>query len=131
MVALWREGLLAQKVLQGQTRGYRSHPQLARFRAQEDPLAAIAAYLREVRVEAVRRGYSFDPSRVYPAAAAPVMTETQGQVDHEWRHLLEKLQRRSPVLFDAHRYARSPEPHPCFRIVPGPVAAWERTPSSP
>jgi hypothetical protein len=26
LVALWREALLAQKVLQGGTRGYRSHP---------------------------------------------------------------------------------------------------------
>jgi hypothetical protein len=32
LVALWREALLAQKVLQGATRGYRHHPQLARFR---------------------------------------------------------------------------------------------------
>src|SRR5215471_14017903 len=31
-VALWREGLLAQKVLLGKTKGHRFHPQLARFR---------------------------------------------------------------------------------------------------
>lgn len=29
LVALWREGLLAQAVLAGQTRGYKRHPQLA------------------------------------------------------------------------------------------------------
>jgi hypothetical protein len=28
LVALWREGLLAQKVLLGKTNGYRFHPQL-------------------------------------------------------------------------------------------------------
>ena len=28
LVALWREGLLARKVLQGQTKGYIHHPQL-------------------------------------------------------------------------------------------------------
>ncbi len=32
LVALWREALLAQAVLAGRTRGYRHHPQLARFR---------------------------------------------------------------------------------------------------
>ena len=32
LVALWRESLLAQAVLAGRTRGYRSHPQLERFR---------------------------------------------------------------------------------------------------
>jgi hypothetical protein len=31
LVALWRESLLAQKVLAGKTEGYRSHPQLERF----------------------------------------------------------------------------------------------------
>jgi Pyrimidine dimer DNA glycosylase len=31
LVALWREALLAQAVLRGRTRGYRHHPQLARF----------------------------------------------------------------------------------------------------
>ena len=31
LTAAWREALLAQKVLTGTTRGYRSHPQLVRF----------------------------------------------------------------------------------------------------
>ena len=26
LVALWREGLLAKRVLEGRTKGYRSHP---------------------------------------------------------------------------------------------------------
>ena len=41
LVALWREGLLARKVLRGRTRGYRHHPQLQRFRDLRDPVAAI------------------------------------------------------------------------------------------
>jgi pyrimidine dimer DNA glycosylase len=41
LVALWREGLLAQAVLCGQTQEYRFHPQLVRFRAERAPLAAI------------------------------------------------------------------------------------------
>jgi len=40
LVALWREALLAQAVLRGETRGYRRHPRLARFRARPDPTAA-------------------------------------------------------------------------------------------
>lgn len=31
LVACWRETLLAQKVLQGLTKGYKNHPQLDRF----------------------------------------------------------------------------------------------------
>lgn len=36
LTAGWREGLLAQKVLTGATKGYRNHPQLRRFRAAGD-----------------------------------------------------------------------------------------------
>ncbi|MEK7830534.1 MAG: pyrimidine dimer DNA glycosylase/endonuclease V, partial [Acidobacteriota bacterium] len=44
LVALWREALLAQKVLQGKTKGYRNHSQLLRFKETADPAAALAAY---------------------------------------------------------------------------------------
>jgi hypothetical protein len=33
LLALWREGLLAQSVILEQTAGYRNHPQLTRFKA--------------------------------------------------------------------------------------------------
>ncbi|MDD5472328.1 MAG: pyrimidine dimer DNA glycosylase/endonuclease V, partial [Sideroxydans sp.] len=55
LVALWRETLLAQKVLRGETKGYRHHPLLQRFRTHPEPLAAIAEYLRAVQREAERR----------------------------------------------------------------------------
>ncbi|MFZ2406304.1 MAG: pyrimidine dimer DNA glycosylase/endonuclease V [Methylobacter sp.] len=45
LLALWREALLAQKVLRGESRGYRHHPQLARFRELVDPrLSKLAHY---------------------------------------------------------------------------------------
>ena len=60
LVACWRESLLAQKVLAGQTVGYIRHPQLARFRVLDDPLAGIGSYLQGLADEAARRGYRFD-----------------------------------------------------------------------
>ncbi|HLW43123.1 MAG TPA: pyrimidine dimer DNA glycosylase/endonuclease V, partial [Candidatus Acidoferrales bacterium] len=63
LVALWREGLLAQNVLRGKTKGYRFHPQLNRFRATKKPVIAIGTYLRAVAEEAKSRGYSFDASK--------------------------------------------------------------------
>ncbi len=48
LVALWRESLLARAVLRGQTRGYRHHPQLARFLAHPTPRYAINAYLAAI-----------------------------------------------------------------------------------
>ena len=127
LVALWRESLLAQKVLQGQTRGYRNHPQLARFRAHPDPLAAIAAYLQAVHAEATARGYRFDASKIATAVeSGMVLREMRGQLKYEWDHLLRKLEMRSPALHAVHRKVARPRPHPLFTIVAGPIAPWER-----
>jgi hypothetical protein len=56
LTALWREALLARKVLAGLTRGYRRHPQLERFRDCPTPLEAIGLYLDAIWLEADRRG---------------------------------------------------------------------------
>lgn len=125
LTALWREGLLAQKVLRGHTRGYKHHPQLARFRAEPRPLAAIASYLAAVGDEAVRRGYHFDARKISPARARRRMTVTRGQLAFERRHLLRKLKVRSPKDHAARRRLAM-RPHPLFRAVPGAVAVWER-----
>lgn len=127
LVALWRETLLAQKVLRGLTRGYRAHPQLERFRAQAEPLAAVATYLQGVHEEATRRGYRFDASKIAPARVSEPVPETSGQLLHEWRHLLRKLRVRAPGLYREHRTVERPDSHPLFRIIAGPVAAWERS----
>ena len=64
LVALWREALLAQKVLRGATRGYKHHPQLLRFAGQKNPPEALAAYLKAVHDEAVERDYKFDARKI-------------------------------------------------------------------
>lgn len=126
LVALWREALLARAVLNGQTRGYRHHPQLARFRAQARPAAAIGAYLRSVHEEALVRGYAFDRSKLVDEAGCPAIAVTSGQLDHEWRHLRRKLLGRSPGWLEQWQDIGTPDPHPLFRVEPGPIEAWER-----
>jgi hypothetical protein len=128
LTALWREALLAQAVLRGRTRGYRSHPQLARFRACRSPLAAIARYLRGVLAEAQRRGYAFDAAKIARARSRASLTVTTGQLDYEWAHLAAKLRRRSPERLRQWARVTRPEVHPLFRQRPGPRAAWERVP---
>src|SRR4051812_24852777 len=96
LVALWREALLAQKVLGGLTKGYRHHPQLARFRAHRKPVAAIATYLAAVSAEAVRRGYSFDARKIGGGRVSVKIPVTRGQLAFERRHLLRKLKLRAP-----------------------------------
>jgi hypothetical protein len=128
LVALWRETLLAQAVLLGRTRGYTHHPQLVRFRAAADPVAAVATYLRFVQEEATRRGYSFDASRIHPAPEfTGRLPETRGQLLYEWGHLGRKLAVRSPEWYAAHHVSCQPSAHPLFRITAGNVRAWERT----
>lgn len=126
LVALWREALLARAVLQGATRGYRSHPQLMRFREYPRPLAGIDAYLATVYEEALQRGYRFDPRKLGDSGPCEPLLETTGQLAFEWGHLLGKLQRREPDRFAILDAVSRPDPHPLFRIVPGPVRSWER-----
>jgi hypothetical protein len=126
LVALWREGLLAQAVLRGRTDGYRHHPQLERFRAQASPLGAIADYLRGVYGEAARRGYAFAEQKISPARGHGVIAVTRGQVESEWHHLLTKLAIRDPQTLDDLKHVKRPQTHPMFRIVPGGVENWEK-----
>src|SRR5262245_66662200 len=86
LVALWREGLLAKKVLSGRTRGYRHHPQLVRFRSHRRPEAAIDAYLAAVYAEAGRRGYRFDAAKLDGLRLRQPIPETRGQLFYEWSH---------------------------------------------
>ena len=126
LVAAWREALLAQKVLKGGTRGYRQHPQLARFRAHADPLAAIATFLAGLADEAQSRGYHFDATKISKSRLNGQITETSGQLRYEWRHLKKKLRVRAPERNRQLRGITLPEPHPLFQIVPGEVNDWEK-----
>lgn len=129
LVALWRESLLARAVLEGQTRGYRHHPQLERFRAHATPGLAISAYLDAVHAEAVARGYNFDRAKVGEVGPVELIDVSTGQLEREWAHLLAKLAARSPAVLARWQDAAAPECHPLFRGIPGPVAFWERAPA--
>lgn len=126
LVALWREALLARAVLRGRTRGYRHHPQLQRFLAHGSPRMAINSYLHAVFTESVARGYSFDRSRFGPVRRVTSIRVPEGQMRYEALHLRRKLAVRSPAWLKKSPLVALPEPHPLFRLTPGPVAEWER-----
>jgi hypothetical protein len=128
LVALWREALLAQKVLHGNTKGYRNHPQLTRFKQQQDPLAAIASYLREVQREAERRGYHFDAAKIAQHASARIIPVTEGQLAYELAHLTAKLRVRDEATLMRLQAERLVQAHPLFKRVKGEVEAWEVVP---
>lgn len=126
LVALWREALLAQAVLQGNTRGYQAHPQLERFRAQRSSVTAIGSYLLAVWSEASARGYSFDRAKIASKKSHKPIPVTAGQVQYEWMHLMCKLAARNPELHQHWLSVQSPQCHPLFELCSGGVAPWER-----
>ncbi|WP_336248864.1 pyrimidine dimer DNA glycosylase/endonuclease V [Stomatohabitans albus] len=124
LVAGWREGLLAQKVLQGNTKGYRNHPQLDRFRADGDPAALIAGWLLPLAEEATARGYQFNRELIVATPSpAGSLSVTQGQLELEFAHLHAKVTKRAPEWL---HHLDTPAPHSLFRLTPGPVEPWER-----
>lgn len=131
LVALWREALLAQAVLNGKTRGYTRHPQLIRFREAASAARAIAFYLQAVHAEAMRRGYAFDAGKIGNGEPLEPIAATYSQIEYEWAHLRAKLQVRAPSWLAGLGSIDRPEPHPLFQLVPGPVSAWEVMPSAP
>lgn len=126
LVALWREGLLAQKVIQGTTAGYRNHPQLRRFRNTPDPSGAIAQYLGHIADEADSRGYRFDRNRIINRKFEGRIPVTTGQIRYEFQHLLNKLKQRSPELHEQLKMIHSIKLNPVMLETTGEVEDWER-----
>lgn len=126
LTALWREGLLARKVLSGKTKGYRNHPQLLRFKATGRPMRHIERYLHVVFKESRRRGYRFNRSKLGKLEACRPIRTTRGQLSFEWNHLKRKVRLRDPDHSRTLARIRMPQSNPVFRIVSGPVEIWEK-----
>ncbi len=126
LTALWREALLAQKVLHLATQGYRKHPQLERFHSHPDPQAAIATYLQYVHEESVSRGYRFDAAKISPLWTTRRIPCTTGQLQYEKERLERKLKSRDAARYRELRSLDTIEAHPLFIIVDGEREPWEK-----
>lgn len=126
LVALWREALLAQAILNGRTKAYARHPQLIRFQQSRTPIRSIAAYLRIVHAEGSRRGFKFDIRKIARRGQVECMNVTRGQIQYEWEHLMSKFRMRDQQRFIELRSVRKVDPHPLFTIIPGGVEDWEK-----
>ncbi|WP_428738383.1 pyrimidine dimer DNA glycosylase/endonuclease V [Sulfurimonas sp.] len=125
LVALWREGLLAQNVLLEKTKGYKNHPQLLRFKQTLDPQAAIGTYLHAVVDEADRRGYKFHREKIVNSNSSINLPVNSGQVQYEFEHLLNKLKIRDIKRYNKLHSIKKVEIHPIFEEVLGKIEAWE------
>jgi hypothetical protein len=123
---VWRESLLAQKVLNGKTRGYKNHPQLRRFYSHSQPRKAIGNYLREVWKESKMRGYNFNQTMIEVEGPAKRIPLNLGQLRYEFDLLRAKLKKRNRVKYHKLPSAANARPHPLFRIVEGEVEEWEK-----
>ncbi len=127
LVALWREGLLARKVLQHNTKGYKNHPQLYRFKAHLQPGVAIDCYLRYVYEEASRRGYHFDQGKIDESKRrCHKIPLTNGQLRYELTRLKTKLKLRDPARYKLIIGVKKPRAHPLFKVVVGGIETWEK-----
>jgi hypothetical protein len=134
LVACWREGLLAQKVLMGETKGYKNHPQLNRFKNFDKPVYVLGLYLLYIYIESQLRGYSFDGTKInipsfLPENHVPLLNVTKGQMRYEFKHLQTKLQQRDVIKWNKNGkacYLNDIEPHPLFKVVEGGIELWEK-----
>ncbi len=126
LVANWREGLLARKVLLGNTVGYKNHPQLIRFRELSDPISGIDGYLGFILREGHSRGYRFDGSKINKICAGGVMKVAEGQIRYEFSHLLSKLKIRDTIKHDMLSGTKDIKVNGFFTVVPGAKEPWER-----
>ena len=131
LLALWREALLAKKVLEGKTKGYRHHPQLERFKLSSNPLLNINSYLFGVWQEAISRGYEFKADKISGASVNlkknyKKIKVHSGQVDYEFSHLLAKLKIRDQKRYEILKNTKERNVHFLFKVVSGGVEKWEK-----
>ncbi len=116
LLAVWREGLLARKVLSGKTKGYRNHPQLQRFKTKKDPVVFIDTYLFHVWRESKRRCYDFDKGKIGREFTNEKIGVTEGEIANEFEHLRTKVKKRDPSTYKELIKIKRPESHPLFVV---------------
>lgn len=129
LVAAWREGLLAQKVLLGETKGYRNHSQLIRFKESDSPLHSIGKYLWVIYEEATYRKYRFDGEKIIhpPTPETKNILVTTGQVKYEYELIKFKLEKRDRAKLEEILSLKTVPIHPLFTETKGDIEIWEKT----
>jgi hypothetical protein len=124
-VALWRESILAKKVLEGKTKGYKNHPQLNRFKSSGNAVDCINQYLAAVYENSLERGYNFNKNIIKSDFIRTRLTVTDKQMEFEMKHLLKKLEKRDPECFQKLSHELKIDAHPLFKIINGEIEDWE------
>lgn len=131
LLACWREGLLAQKVLMGGTKGYKNHPQLERFKNSDDPVGYIGSYLCSIHLEAYQRGYKFKQEKIFRPLVYAKLDVTKDQLTYEFNHLTKKVLTRDFKTYQKNfskllNRRGQIESHPLFKVIDGTIESWEK-----
>lgn len=126
LLALWREGLLAKAVLEGKTKGYLRHPQISRFKEAKNPVSLINAYLFFVFIEAEKRGFNFDRSKIKDKILKEQIPISKGQRDYEFKLLKNKLKARDKNKLAEIDSIQCVDLNPLFYLVKGGIECWEK-----
>jgi Pyrimidine dimer DNA glycosylase len=125
LVALWRETLLAKHVLENKTKGYKSHPQLDRFKKAKRPLDMINQYLSEIYKESINRNYRFNGNKIDWKFKPDKIAVTNDQINYEVLHLLKKLKARNTIKFKEVKSVKKHDTLDMFTVVKGGIEKWE------
>jgi hypothetical protein len=123
---LWREGIMARNVLLGLKKGYSNHPQLERFKKQEDPIPFIDKYLLAVYEESIKRNYNFNREKFGLNFTDSKIDVTDGQIVYEFKHLKRKLKIRDTDKYNELKKVEFPDINPVFKVIKGDIEPWER-----
>lgn len=126
LVVLWRESLLAKKVLEGKTKGYKNHPQLERFKNSKNPIVSINQYLLYIIEEARRRNYNFDIKKIEIPKQFKRININSKQLEYELNHLIKKLEKRSPNEIKKLKAIKKIETNSIFETIQGEIESWEK-----
>jgi len=123
---LWREALLARKILKKQTKAYKNHPQMNRFKELKRPLPAIDTYLKHIYDESCDRGYCFNRKKFGNRFRKSKINVKKGQIDYEFKILKKRLKIRAKDKYKELLKVKKIESNPLFRIIKGKIESWEK-----
>ncbi len=116
LVALWRETLLARKVLKGKTKGWRNHPQLNKFKTHKNPVVAINTYLLYVWKESEKRCYKFNKRKIEKSFTKNKIKIPKKEVISDFEDLKNKLKKRDTKRYREIVKVKKIEVNPIFII---------------
>lgn len=117
LIALWREGLLAQKALSDGASVGKDSVHLVNFKNKANPVRAIGSYLSFVAAEGAKQGCRLNHERIlHPNFDNGFMEADAEQMVVEFEQLKARLKMRDKPKFKTLKDMRKIEANPVFNL---------------